>query len=184
MAEISYRGHRFPSAIIQHAVWPYLALHAELSRRRGTPRPDPCARRRANARSNRLAAISECWRLRQGLIERRSLSGGWFSRPCRPSVEAAYRRGDLFEKPHTDGGSRLRIAELLGPLGSGASRTYGSRTLPWREADSNFQFPATVRFVKPRYYSFFCREGRMLHPARKEWPIQAHLGGQQRRRGY
>jgi hypothetical protein len=24
MAEISYRGHRFPSAIIQHAVWPYL----------------------------------------------------------------------------------------------------------------------------------------------------------------
>ena len=44
MAEISYRGHRFPSAIIQHAVWPYLALHAELSRRRGTPRPDPCAR--------------------------------------------------------------------------------------------------------------------------------------------
>ena len=32
-------------------------------------------------------------------------------------------------------------------------------TLPSREADSNFQFPATVSFVKPRYSSFFCREG-------------------------
>jgi len=32
-------------------------------------------------------------------------------------------------------------------------------TLLWREADSNFQFPATVSFVKPRYSSFFCREG-------------------------
>ena len=35
MAEISYRRHRFPPVIIQHAVWP---LHAKLSRRRGTPR--------------------------------------------------------------------------------------------------------------------------------------------------
>ena len=32
-------------------------------------------------------------------------------------------------------------------------------TLPSREADSNFQFPATVSFVKRRYSSFFCREG-------------------------
>jgi len=32
-------------------------------------------------------------------------------------------------------------------------------TLPLREADSNFQFPATVSFVKLRYSSFFCREG-------------------------
>ena len=43
-------------------------------------------------------------------------------------------------------------------------RSHSSRPLR-READSNFQFPATVSLVKPRYYSFFCREGRMLHTA-------------------
>ena len=37
MAGISYRRHRFPPAIIQHAVWLYLTLHLELPRRRGTP---------------------------------------------------------------------------------------------------------------------------------------------------
>jgi hypothetical protein len=46
-----------------------------------------------------------------------------------------------------------------------ASEQKVRRLFRWSGADSNFQFPATVSFVKPRYYSFFRREGRMLHPA-------------------
>ncbi len=36
MAEISYRRHRFPPVVIQHAVWLYLRFTLELSRCRGT----------------------------------------------------------------------------------------------------------------------------------------------------
>jgi hypothetical protein len=54
MAEISYLRHRFPSAIIQHAVWPYLRFTLsyrdveELLAERGldisyeTGHPEPC----------------------------------------------------------------------------------------------------------------------------------------------
>jgi len=35
MAELSYRRHRFPPVVIQHAVWALFALHAKLPGRRG-----------------------------------------------------------------------------------------------------------------------------------------------------
>jgi putative transposase len=35
MKELSYRRHRFPPVVIQHAVWLYLRFHAQLPRRRG-----------------------------------------------------------------------------------------------------------------------------------------------------
>jgi putative transposase len=38
MAEISYRRHRFPPVIIQHAVWLYLRFTLSHRDSRGTPR--------------------------------------------------------------------------------------------------------------------------------------------------
>ena len=42
-----------------------------------------------------------------------------------------------------------------------------SMTRPWRETDSNFEFPATVSSVKTldTIRSFFPRRERTLHPA-------------------
>src|SRR5262252_3399650 len=64
MAEISYRRHRFPPVIIQHAVWVYLRFTLSYSRRRGTPR---------RARPRHLLRTVRCWVLKFGPVSARRL---------------------------------------------------------------------------------------------------------------
>jgi hypothetical protein len=49
--------------------------------------------------------------------------------------------------------------DLGGYGGSVRSGVRVHRTLRWRKTDSNFQFPATVSFVKPRYHLLFAGTG-------------------------
>jgi transposase-like protein len=135
MAEISYRRHRFPPVIIQHAVWVYLRFTLsygdveELLAERGLDISYETVR---------------CWVLKFGPVIARRL------RRCRPRPS---NRWHLDEMVVRIAGERMYLWRAVDHEGEvlDSGRRGNGRAVPFRDASSVVASP-----VAPRHNTIFC----------------------------